>query len=176
MAAITGDFPPGPYTATFGGGSNGIGLMEGPIRHQQSLTALPVRCSLYGQNIIDYIIQGGGVFVVMTVKEWNVGARRLMWPFGDDTTDFKDHGVMPITGKLFNTYCKQLVLTALPGTPAATEGPLTRTYPLAALLPGHNLDVTFGPVERNIPIVLAVLPQKNQSTDGQPTYFTDTYA
>ena len=173
MAVITGDFPPGPYTGTMAiaglnsGAATDIGLMEGPIRHQQNVMGLPARCSLYAQNIIDYIMQGAGVFVVITVKEWDAGAKALMHPFN------ASHGIFPLTGVLMNTFFGQLVLTALAGTPAATEGPVTRTYPLAAILPGHNLDVTFGPVERNVPVVLGVLPEQNSSTVGQPKFFTD---
>lgn len=173
MAVITGDFPPGPYQATYdctlnGGAATDIGLMEGPIRHQQNIIGLPIRTSLYAQNVIDYIIQGGGVFIVVTVKEWDAGAKALMWPFN------ASHGIFPLTGTLISSFFGQLVLTALAGTPAATEGPVTRTYPFCGILPGHNLDITFGPTERNVTVVLGVLPEQNQSTVGQPLYFTDT--
>lgn len=174
MAIISGNFPPGPYQGTFqvsglnSGAATTIGLMEGPIRHQQNLIALPIRCSLYGQNIINYIVQGGGVFVVLTVKEWDAGAKAVMHSFN------ASHGIFPLTGTLLDTFFGQLVLTALAGTPAATEGPVTRTYPYCGLLPGHNLDITFGPMERNVPVVLCALPEQNSSTVGQPKYFTDT--
>lgn len=174
MAVITGDFPPGPYTATFavaglnGGAATDVGLMEGVIRHQQNLIALPIRCSLYGQNIIDYVVQGAGVFIALVVKEWDAGAKAVMHPFNTA------QGIFPLTSTLLNTFFGQLVLTALAGTPAATEGPATRTYPICGLLPGHNLDITFGPTERNIPIVLCVLPEQNSTIVGQPKFYTDT--
>lgn len=166
MAVITGDFPPGPYTMTFETVS--VGLMEGPIRTQQNLIGLPIRASLWGQHILDYISQGGGHFIIFTVKEWNAGAKNVIWPFN------ASHGIYPITGELLNQYAGPLVLTALAGTPAATEGPVTRTYPLALLLPGHNIDVTFGPNERNVPIVMCALPEQNSTTVGQAKYMTDT--
>lgn len=166
MAVITGDFPPGPYEVTYK--SQVVGLMEGPIRHQQNLIASPIKPSLYGQNIIDYIIQGMGVFAVIVLKEWNTNSKALMWPFN------ASHGIGPLTGTLYNTFTGQLVFTALAGTPAATEGPVTRTYPFAGLLPGHNLDIALGPVERNVPIVITALPEQNSTTVGQPKYFTDT--
>lgn len=167
MAVITGDFPPGPYTVTYKGTT--IGLMEGPIRHQQNLIASPIKAALYGQNIIDYIVQGMGVFAVIVIKEWNASTRALMWPVNTAP------GIGALTGTLYNTFLGELVFTALTGTPAATEGPLTRTYPLAGLLPGHNLDVPMGPVERNVPVVVTCLPEQNSSTVGQPKYFTDAY-
>lgn len=166
MAVITGDFPPGPYQVTFK--SNAVGLMEGPIRHQQSIIGLPIRASLYAQNILDYIIQGGGFFAVMVLKEWNTNSKSLMWPFN------ASHGIVPVVGQLINQYYGALVLTALTGTPAATEGPVTRTYPIAGLLPGHNLDITLGPVERNVPVVITCLPEITGATVGSATYFTDT--
>lgn len=176
MAAITGSFPPGPYTATYthptlnSGAATDIGLMEGPIRHQQSVIGLPIRTNLYAQNVIDYILQGGGVFVVLSTKEWHAGAKALMWGFAAGTL----MGNMPLVGTLYSAICGSLILTALAGTPAATVGPVTQTYPLCAILPGHNLDITMGPMERNVPLVIGVLPQKYSTTVGQATYYTHT--
>ncbi len=176
MAVLTGSFPPGPYTCIFtiaslnGGAATDIGLAEGPIRHQQSVIGLPIRASLYASSVLDYVLQGGGVFVVITLKEWSAGSKALMWSFATAALQ----GNMPLVGTLFNTFCGQLVLTALAGTPAAAVGPVTRTYPLCAILPGHNLDITMGPMERNIPVVLGVLPQKYSTIVGQATFFTDT--
>lgn len=165
MAVITGDFPPGPYQATYDGQSSG--LMEGPIRHRQSAKGLPIMASLWGGNILDYIIQGGGVFVVMVLKEWNVNSKLIMH------CQNASHGIFMESGKLYNTFCKQLVLTALAGTPAATEGPVTRTYPFCGVLPGHEIDVSMGPVERNVAVVLAVLPEQDSTNTGRAKYFTD---
>lgn len=166
MAVIANDFPPGPYTVTYK--TVDIGLMEGPIRHQQNIIALPVRASVWGQHVINYIMQGGGVFIVLTIKEWDAGAKGILWPYN------AAQGIYPIVGELMDTYFGALVLTALAGTPAATEGPITRTYNFAAILPGHNLDVTFSAGERNIPLVLGVLPEQNQAVVGQAKYFADT--
>lgn len=171
MAAITGDFPPGPYTATWNG--NSIGLMEGPIRHQQSIIALPVRASLYGQEIIDYILQGtGGVFAAFMLKEWNANVKAALWPYGSTQGITSQRGQLIGAGAL----AKSLVLTAMPLTPAATEGPVTRTYPLAILLPGHTLDYTLGPVERNIPVIMCALPESEviSTTTLGTKHFTDT--
>lgn len=166
MAALTGDFPPGPYQVTYKAQS--VGLMEGPIRHQQNVMGLPIRSSLWGQNIMDYIIQGGGVFAVIILKEWNTNSKALMHPFD------ASHGIFPVSGMLMNPFTGALVLTALAGTPAATEGPVTRTYPLAGILPGHNLDIALGPVERNVPVVVCALPEQDSANTGKPKYFTDT--
>lgn len=166
MAAITGDFPPGPYEATWNGVS--IGLMEGSMHSQEQHIALPIRASLWGQTILDYINQGAACFVVFVLKEWNAGAKGALWQAGGAL------GTVDEAGLLMNTKAKPLVLTALAGTPAATKGPVTRTYPLAMLLPGHNLDTTFGPEERNIPVVMVALPEPYSSGSKKAKFYTDT--
>jgi hypothetical protein len=165
MAAITGDFPPGPYEVTWNGTS--IGMMEGSIHHQQMVIGAPIRASLYGQTILDYILQGMFVNAVLVMKEWNAGSKAAMWPFN------AVQGIVGEAGLLFNPLYKQMVMTALTGTPAATEGPVTRTYPLSGLLPGHNLDVTMGPEERNVPVAFTCLPEPD-STSKRCKFFTDT--
>lgn len=166
MAAINPAIPSGPYSATWNG--NDIGLFEGPIRLQQSLIGLPVRASQWGQTIIDYIIQGGGYFGVIVVKEWTTNIKSFMWPFGSTL------GIVDEPGKLFSAYCQALVLTALTGTPAATYGPVTRTYPLCATLPGHNLDFVFGPMERNTVVAVGILPEPASQGSRKAKFFTDT--
>lgn len=168
MAAITGDFPIGPYTATWN--SNSIGLLEGVVRHSESAIGLPIRAGLYGQSVLDYILQGASMFVTIVVKEWNSNTRAMLWPFGTSMGIVHEAGFLLGAG----AYAKQLVLTAVSGTPAATEGPTTRTYPLTIPLPGHSLDATFGAVERNIPVVLAVLPEDNSGGDQKLKFYTDT--
>lgn len=166
MTAFGGDFSIGPYEATYKG--NSIGLLEGEIRVQQNVIGLPIRASLYGQTIINYVLQGAGHFVAFTIKEWNANSKAAMWQFG--TTP----GIVNEAGLLFDAMAGAMVLTALSGTPAATEGPVTRTYPLAVLLPGHNLDTPLGPVERNIQIVFAALPEPESSGSKKAKFFTDT--
>lgn len=168
MATVSSaaDFPPGPYQATYAAAS--IGLMEGPIRHQQSPMGLPIRASLWGQNILDYIIQGGAVFIALTLKEWNTNTKLAMH------SQNAALGIFMEAGKLYNPFCNALVLTALPGTPAATEGPAMRTYPYTAIMPGHNVDVAFGPMERNVNLILCCLPEQDSSNTGRAKYFTDT--
>lgn len=165
MAVINPSIPSGPYSATWNG--QDIGLFEGPVRLQQNLIAQPVQASQWGRTIIDYIIQGGGFFGVIVVKEWTTNSKLFMWPFGST------HGIVDEPGKLFSSYCQALVLTALTGTPAATYGPVTRTYPYVATLPGHNLDITMGPMERNVVVAVGVLPEPASGGSRKAKFFTD---
>lgn len=166
MAAITGDFPTGPYDVTFNG--NSIGLMEGSILVQSQFIAAPVRASKYGQTVIDYLIQGGAEFVALVLKEWNANTKAAMWQAGSGLGRVREAGVLMGAG----AHAKSLVLTALANTPAATEGPATRTYPLSLLLPGHMLSAPFGAEERNIALVFAVLPEIDSGATLK--WFTDT--
>lgn len=165
MSLIGPAIPSGPYSATWNGAS--IGLFEGPVRLQQSLIAQPVRASQWGQTVIDYVMQGGGAFGVIVVKEWNTSIRNFLWPFGSTM------GIVDEPGLMFSSYCKPLALTALAGTPAATYGPVTRTYPWVATLPGHNLDIVLGPMERNVVVALAMLPDVDVGS-RKIRFFTDT--
>lgn len=171
MAAINPAIPSGPYSLTWGTSSGpggaiwDLGLLEGPIRFQQNAIGLPVRATQFGQSIIDYVMQGGGYFGVVTIKERTTGTKKFMWPFGSVP------GIIDEPGRLFNTYCDQLVATAVAGTPAATYGPVTRTVNLAATLPGHNLDEMFGPQERNIVVALGFLPERNPTSTGYKLRF-----
>ena len=145
--------------------------MEGPIRHQQSIRAIPIVAHLYGSEVIDYILTGtGGIFAALSIKEWNTNNKLFLWPYGSVT------GVTSQRGQLISALAKPLVLTAMPSTPAATEGPVTRTYPWAILLPGHNIDYTLGVAERNMGVILVALPESeviSGSTLGT-RHFTDT--
>lgn len=166
MAAITGDFAIGAYDVTFNG--NSIGLVEGAIKVQSQFIGAPIRASKYGQSIIDVIIQGGAEFVAIVLKEWNANTKAAMWQAGSGLGRVYEAGKLIGAGSL----AKSLVLTAVANTPAATEGPATRTYPLAFLLPGHTLDAPFYADERNIPLVFAVLPEIDSGSTLK--FFTDT--
>lgn len=167
MASITSsaDIPAGPYTVTYN--AQPVGLLEGPIRHQQDFSGIPMRAGLWGQTVFDYILAGGGVYAVLSIKEWNTNSKLAMWPFNASM------GLLVEGGKFLSTYCKALVFTALAGTPAATEGPATRTYNLAALLPGHRLDITLGIAERNTMVVMVALPEQDGSNTGVAKFFVD---
>lgn len=174
MTVINPAIPAGPYSLTWGstGGNEGavrdVGLLEGPVRWQQTPYGLPVYAQQWGRTIIDYVMQGAGYFGVIVVKEWTTGAKRFMWPFG------ANHGIFNEPGLLFSSFADQLICTALTGTPAATYGPVTRTSDFVAVLPGHNLDIVFGPLERNVVVAVACLPQPSTTNSRKAKFFVDT--
>jgi hypothetical protein len=170
MPLVSPFIPAGPYAVVWN--NLNIGLTDGPIRMQQSIYALPVRATQYGQTIIDYVLQGGGAFGILVLKEWTQNARRFIWPVAANTSP-DDMGTLDRPGNLMSVYARPLVLAAMSGTPAAAYGPVTRTYPYVIPLPGHNIDITFGPMERNIVVALAVLPNTT-AVVGRVQFFYDT--
>lgn len=157
-----GTFVPGPYSVTLA--ATDIGLMEGPIHHNEKSFAQEVKASQWADAVIEEITRGGEVFVILTIKEWKAGSKALMSAEGTLGTRGK-------AGRLRTALAGALVLTALAGTPAATGGPATRTYASAILAAGHNVDITMGPEERNVPLVFRVFPS---DSSGVLTYYTDT--
>jgi len=140
----------GAYTATYKGVD--IGTFEGALRQNQTMHAQDVRASRFGDTVIDGVYRGSNVFQVATIKEWTEAIRDTIWPFDEEL------GNTGIHGRLLTDIAGALVLTAVPGTPAVTLGPATRTYSLAVLAPEHNAEVTFGTEERNMPIVFRCYP------------------
>lgn len=173
QSLINPAIPSGPYTATWNGLN--IGLFEGPIRLQQRLEGIPVRASQWGQTIIDWVLQGGGCYGLLVIKEWTANTKRFMWPFGNGISNAADLGLMPRPGRVLSQYCAPIVFTALTGSQAATYGPVTRTYPYVTVLPTHNLEFILAAMERNVVIAVACLPVIDTGdATGQARFYTDT--
>jgi hypothetical protein len=167
---VGGSFATGAYDATWVISSTprDIGLMEGPIRLQQNVNGIPIRATQWADTIIDYILRGAGCFGVVVLKEWTTYTRTFMWPYGSTM------GIVDEAGKKFSDYASQLVLTAQANTPAATLGPVTRTYPYCAVLPGHNLDKPLWAGPRDIVVALGFLPEPASGGSRKAKFFTDT--
>lgn len=171
-----GDFSSGPYTATYdrpsGSSADNLGLVEGPRALQRINEVQDMRTDLFGATVIDGVYRGGQVFVSMIFKEWNATIRDALWPYD---SDFGGHGD-PV-GRLQTDIAGVLLLTAVDGTPAKTNGPITISFPLAIVAPQNNMNVTLGSVERNVPILFRCYPDGVVSGGGGITdvrWFTET--
>ena len=156
----------GPYTATYNG--NDVGLIEGVWRHQQTAEAADIRSGRFGDSVIDGIYRGGNCFAVAVFKEWTANIRRMLWPFDTVLGDSGKHGRSMVD------MSSVLLLTAIAGTPAATAGPATRSFPRAIFSPGHNKEVLLGNEERNVPIVFRCYPTVVTPGDTDLRWYTDT--
>lgn len=162
----------GPYTGTIvvSGSPVDIGLRIGDIHHfQQGHGRADNDTSLYGKSMVDATMDGMDVQVRMVFREWTAAVRSILWPFDSEA------GVSGLIGRKYSDLAKQLVLTAVPGTPAATNGPVTRTYPLAIFDPEYNKEIIMGLGGRAVPIVMRILPTKiTVNGTSQLRYYTDT--
>lgn len=156
----------GAYTATYKGSD--IGIFEGALRQNKTSHAQDVLAARFADTVMDAVYRGGNVFQIIVVKEWTAAVRALLWPWDAEL------GVTGVHGRMASDVAGVLVLTAIVGTPARTQGPVTRSYPLAFLSPEHNVDITFGAEERNIPIVMRCLPTVATLSTGNARHFTDT--
>jgi hypothetical protein len=157
-------FAYGPYTATYGG--NSIGEFEGSLEHFQIGHAREYRASRFGDSPVGGIYTGMSCLFMARLKEWTAFTRAAMWPYD---TLLGDSGVI---GRAMEDMASILILTAVAGTPAATNGPATRTYPLAILMPEHNQQVILGTEQRDVPLVFRCYPQIKGGVELN--CFTDT--
>ncbi len=156
-------FAYGPYTATYNG--NAIGEFEGSLEHFQTGHAREYRSSRFGDSVVGGVYTGVSCIFLARLKEWTAFTKAALWPFD---SLLGDSGVI---GRAMEDMALQLVLTAVTGTPAATNGPVTRTYPLAILMPEHNQQVLLGTEQRDVPLVFRIYPTE---VSGELRFFTDT--
>lgn len=161
MAFASLKFAWGPYTATYNNaaaaGITDMGLVEGVRRFQQTAEGTDVRSDQYGETVIDGIYQGGNMFSLMAFKLWNStihakdGTQDYLWPFDA-------MGASGVHGRSYVDMAGSLVLTAVVGTLAATNGPDIRTASLACYAPKHTSEHVLGSAERDVLIVFRLYP------------------
>jgi hypothetical protein len=154
----------GAYTWKWNG--TPMGFIEGVPELIGVGEAIDRRSGLTGSSVVDGIFTGGQHFLNLIVKDWTPTTQALIWPFGAQGRSGRH-------GRAMTDLAKAIVATAVPGTPAATNGPKTRTFPMACYAPGFNKRVKFGLEERNIAITFRIYPQVDDST-GDLTWFTDS--
>jgi hypothetical protein len=167
-----GTFGIGQYSATFNANAMGLTTSEGvKVRYRPSVQKIN-NTNLYGDTLIDGIYRGiEGVQILMTAKEWKTAVFAAIWPFGGGTTF---DGTLGTVGALISSKALTLVLSAVTGTPAYTNGPVTLTA-VGAILSGDNdIEFMMGPTEREIPIVFDCLLTATGGTGGVPGFFAIT--
>jgi hypothetical protein len=145
-------------------------LRIGDLHHFQQGHGTPDNgTSLYGKSMVDATYDGMNVLVRGVLREWTAAVKAAIWPFDSEP------GVSGLIGRKYSDMAKQLVLTAVPGTPAATNGPVTRTYPLCIFDPEFNKEIILGLGGRAVPIVFRILPTKiTVNGTSQLRFYTDT--
>ena len=173
--ALTGNVSFGQTSAGALGGGLGFNDDNGYELEMQTHGEMVDRTDLYGHSLLDWIHQGGSVYITftcMTFQYLAAGIKNAFYPWGG-------FGVMagpgiPI-GRLASRVAAPLILTAVAGTPASTvtgqfngsppgfaPGPLTLDAPLAILPPGSNLRLMYATRVRKVPCRMALLPYDQQ--------------
>lgn len=149
-----GNFRPGRYNMTYDGTDVGMATSGGKnLRFRRK--GKPINdTDFYGLTHIDAINCGIDVFLTTTFKEWNLGVKKAIYPYGTANFD----GTLTKIGHLDSDSAKVIVLTALAGTPAATLGPATLTAEKAILAIENDVNMIFGVEETDMPVVFQLLP------------------
>lgn len=161
-----GTFAPGAYTMTYAppsgvagytGSPLSCGLIEGVRRLRRRPEAQTMQADQFGKSDIDAVYQGGNWALSMVFKEWTAAIRAILWPFGGDAST-PDWLALGTCGKLLTDLAGQIVLTAVTGTPAASNGPATLTFPKAIISPDTDQEIIMGNEPRDIPVVFKLFP------------------
>lgn len=164
-----GTFSVGHYAVTWNG--NALGISETPHEWRSGTGGEEITSDDFGPYTpIDYIYTGQRHFVTVRLLEWTANIRATLYPFNAAFGDLSSTA-NPI-GQLASSAAKALVFTATANTPAATNGPVTRTANLAILAPNQDVDYIFGVGRRIVPVTFMVLPY--DATAGTYKFFVDT--
>ena len=159
-------FIAGGYTVTFDAASVGQlfeGLTFSNVVHKEVIL---------GDNIAraaqDSVFQGVDVTSDFALNEWdNAAAIVMYWPYG---ATWLAAGVVGRVEKQ-QSLCKSMVLTAIAGTPAATQ-PATLTLPNSIIHEEFPVNHIFRPALRRIPLRMRHYPDLQQ--DYSTIYGTTT--
>ncbi|OGT57668.1 MAG: hypothetical protein A3E01_02720 [Gammaproteobacteria bacterium RIFCSPHIGHO2_12_FULL_63_22] len=152
-------FIAGAYTVTYN--ALALGQARDGYRLRVSPAVEEITGDNYGDTVQDGVYRGGSCFLQMDLLEYNAAAiQTAMWPYGT-------FGTLGVIGRLQTALAKQIVMTAVAGTPAAST-PATVTFARAILAPGQQTELLFAPRLRIVPIMFQILP------DGSGNWFTTT--
>lgn len=152
MPIISGEYE-GVYN------SLALGYTQDGYRMEVTGNRKGVTVDKFGDTEIDGVYRGVNVFVEAIFKEWDAaGMAGLWWPYHGTV------GTMGLIGRLevYNQFVKALVLTAVAGSPAATEGPASVTGTLSVLDAEFARQVNFNNEDRSVPVRIRLYP--NTST------------
>ena len=148
------DFVAGGYTATWN--SLALGQCADGYRLSHSFFKRIVTGDSMAEGPQDAVYRGAEMFLQMTLIEFNAaGMYSIMWPYGN-------YLAPGLVGRMdvLSGLAKQLVLTALAGTPAATS-PASISLPLAILAEGFPVELLMAPNLREIPIRMRIYPNSS---------------
>lgn len=159
-------FISGAYNVTYNAST--LGQIENGITLEAIIHGEVIRGDYLSQSIQDAVYQGGDLYFNMILLEYNAAAAKsAFWPM-DATL-----GTVGTVGKLFSSFAKALVLTAVANTPAVAS-PASLTAPKTVLAPGYPINLLFAPALRRVPLRLLVLPSQDDPAAHIESWFSTT--
>jgi hypothetical protein len=168
-------FVAGPYTiracyaSAFPAGLKLLGVVESGFELDFTHDVEPVVGDNLGTSIQDGIYRGTNCFLQFQLNEYHqtsdanhFGLNALAWPYGQPSGGLPLWGSLGILGNLASNFSLALQLTALPGSPAETAGPVVVRAKRAILAPGFPIRLLFATTLRTIPLRFQLLPYLNQ--------------
>ena len=145
-------FIAGQYTATWN--ALAIGQTADGLRLIHQVFKRLVTGDSYAEAPQDAIYRGADLAISFRLIEYDAAAvQTLKWPYSATKWQIGTVGTADVGSSL----AKQLVMTAVAGTPAATT-PATATFPKSILHENFPVEVLFAPDLREVPIRLRVYP------------------
>jgi hypothetical protein len=147
-------FIAGQYFASYNGQS--LGQAADGLRLSWQTFGQLVRGDNFAQAPQDEVYQGMEMDLAARLIEYNAaGVAAAMWPAGSFLS-------MGVVGRLAvgSALAKQIVLTALAGTPAAAT-PASLTFPTAKLKENFPVEVLFAPALREVPLRWRIFPNSS---------------
>lgn len=164
-----GTWTAGPYTATLDSQDIGVLDPQGEGRAfqiQQRSFKHEIRGHTWARTPVDGVYQGGDFTIRFICEEQVAGALRAFWPWSPTATasyTFADVGRLGVIGRLDTTVGANLVLTAVAGTSAATNGPASLT---ALVIPTETTqEFIMDTSLRKFPVELRMLLQEYTSVE-----------
>lgn len=145
-------FIAGPYVATFN--AQAMGQTAEGYRLSWEFFKRLITGDAFAEAPQDGVYRGAQMHLAATLIEYNAAAvAAAVWPY---------HATMWTTGQVGRldvgtSLIKQIVLTAVAGTPAATV-PATLTIPKAILAEGFPVEILFAPDLREVPLRFRAYP------------------
>lgn len=168
MSAL-GVFRPGVHTMTYINANTSVGLTTGDgIRLRWRFSEAKINnTSAYADTLIDGVFRGVNAQLLFTVKETNAAVQAMLWPWSNATPTID--GALGVIGQLASAVSKSLVLTPQTNSPAYTNpmagtGNGILTCGLVKLAPDNDLEMLFGPVETDVPVLLDLLLYDDSGT------------
>jgi hypothetical protein len=146
-------FISGAYTATYN--ATTLGRIQAGFNVIHSVNKQLVTGDNEGRAPQDAVMRGHNCLITFTLMEVEVNSaiKLAYWPW---SATFGNYGTVGRTD-VGSSLAKQLILTAVAGTPAATS-PATLTAPLAICAEDQPIRVSFAPELRAVTLTMRLYP------------------